>query len=134
MELEKFGKDFREFFLKLHQAVDIIEDGFFPHCDKKEFDFDCYSNSNPIIEITFTTYSPGEGYSDDDYYLSVPDTIITEKGLNEFLDELRRKKAERIEEEQKQQRQIEEKEKKVQEEKERKELKRLQNKYEVLGS
>lgn len=130
MELEKLRKDFSDFFSLFKKAVTVIEEEFYPHVDRTDFTFDSYNQANNTVEIEFTTYSPGAGYSDDDEYLVVPDTVITEKGLNEFLNELREKKRQRIEGAQQAARKREEKQKEEQEEKDREKYEELKKKFE----
>jgi hypothetical protein len=131
MDIKQFRIDFKEFYEKFGTAVGKIRERLYPNTEKYyDIDFDDYLDykEQNTINVKFNSSYYGDN---DRISVNIPDTVITEEGLEEYINifimqqELDREKAKRDKEIQ------EKKEDKDKEKAEQEEYKRLKEKYET---
>jgi len=86
MNLDEFRKDFNEFWTAFDKAVKVIREELYPGArDWFECNFEGYNEKNEI-NVIFTTPSGCGCCSDDEEHINIPDTVITEDGLKQYID------------------------------------------------
>jgi len=87
MNLENFRKDVDEFKTLFFTSVNILRAKYYPdsyECTSYELDLDYYNQTyKNIIDVNFSIHEDDGG----NLWVSFPDTIITEEGLNKYIED-----------------------------------------------